>query len=488
MTTVQPVESEQSISVSDILNKNVRKHGLTFVSSLVSVIRLSRMYGFEHTMVAQGANQFIQSVNVFAGTEGYAALEARSEFLFLNEVRIKSVTGGNEAFEFLRKTLTTRGIGKVLFKAGVTLAQIQGLCQAVQACRESDKEPFKKVLEQLVSKGIDLITVEPPLEVKITSSVADCKNRSVEAYYKTMTVFREVMAACKINGKFPFRNSKRAMHSMIDTAQEDDTILLSLCAVRKPEEYAVTHATNTAILAVVLGNRLGLPRKVLSDLGLSALFADLGMGEVDSLITSKPGPLTDREWEAVHRHPMSAVKTFLQSSRMVDVVVRCIQTALEHHRGPDGKGYPKLPDGVKNTLFSDIIAICDSYDALTSPRPFRQKPLSPPEALGVMREKVGTKYDPLLFKVFVNTLGIYPVGTLVLLDTREIGVVIRGKEDPKMAPRPQVRLFCNSAGKTCDQMVDLGDMNAEGLFVRSVQRVVLPEELKIELRQHLSLL
>jgi len=146
-----------------------------------------------------------------------------------------------------------------------------------------------------------------------------------------------------------------------------------------------------------------------------------------------------------------------------------MQGAFEHHLHLDGSGYPHVayPQGV--SLGGRIIAIADCYDALTSSRVYRRTAEPPDATLRYIMQKGGTLYDPILAKLFVNVLGVYPVGTLCQLSSGELGVVMQSHPDPEQWERPRVKVIADSDGTPVDgAVVDLADPGAG----RSVARTL----------------
>jgi HD-GYP domain-containing protein (c-di-GMP phosphodiesterase class II) len=124
--------------------------------------------------------------------------------------------------------------------------------------------------------------------------------------------------------------------------------------------------------------------------------------------------------------------------------VRASSAIFEHHISLDGSGYPDLPNKRRPSLFARIVAIADTYNAMTSGRVYHRKRHLPDEAITSMSNRIDKSFDPLLLKVFINTLGIYPVGSVVALSTNEIGIVSRNNPDD--LERPEVKIIANSDG------------------------------------------
>jgi len=165
----------------------------------------------------------------------------------------------------------------------------------------------------------------------------------------------------------------------------------------------------------------------------------------------------------MERHPLRSVEFLLGEGVFSRSVLSRIVVAFEHHRLVHGGGYPPMSRGPD--LFSRIVSIAEAYDALTTDRPWRKAYL-PDEALGYMLSESGKRFDPALLKVFVNTLGLYPVGTLVRLTTGELAVVVYGGGEGGRATRPIVAMV-GPDGRPGKSM-DLMEKDAAGRLLRGI--------------------
>ena len=160
----------------------------------------------------------------------------------------------------------------------------------------------------------------------------------------------------------------------------------------------------------------------------------------------------------IRRHPVLGVKELLKLKGVDALTARIMQGAFEHHLNLDGTGYPSVdyPQGV--SLSGRIIAIADCYDALTSARVYRRAAVTPEATLRYILEKSGTAYDPILAKLFVNILGVYPVGTLCQLSSGELGVVMQSNPDPEQWEYPRVKVIAAADGAAVEGVeFDLAD-------------------------------
>jgi HD-GYP domain-containing protein (c-di-GMP phosphodiesterase class II) len=169
---------------------------------------------------------------------------------------------------------------------------------------------------------------------------------------------------------------------------------------------------------------------------MCGLFHDLGKIEIPLDIINKRGKLTADEYQVIQKHVLNSVRLILRLKTPRDLKSQIIIAPFEHHLKYDLSGYPQSIYKKPLSLHGRIIAIADVYDALTSPRIYRDKEISPTQALEIMVKGAGTDFDPILLKVFIRMIGIYPIGTLVKLDSGEIGLVTESsKEIDPLRPR-----------------------------------------------------
>ena len=237
----------------------------------------------------------------------------------------------------------------------------------------------------------------------------------------------------------------RVAQELVSSVVRDPRHLVALVQLPLDVAYEVRHPVNTAILALALGRRLGLTRGALLDLCLCALAADAGMADVPREVLGKASPLTPKELELVRRHPLDSVRRVLADPRLDRAARRRLIVAFEHHiEGADG-GYPKVFGWERQHLYSRIVSVCDSYDAMVAEKPWRQA-LLPDEALAQLVAESGARLDPTLVVALAETLGRFPVGTIVLLDTGEVAVVHASAADEADPTRPVVRTLITAQG------------------------------------------
>jgi HD-GYP domain-containing protein (c-di-GMP phosphodiesterase class II) len=262
----------------------------------------------------------------------------------------------------------------------------------------------------------------------------------------------------------------------------DEASLLGLTTLRCHDQYTHNHSVNVSLLSMALGNRAGYPKVELADLGLAALFHDLGKATIPMEVLNKPGEFTDEEWAMMRNHPTEGALSLAKMRGITNLPGRMASASFEHHMNMDFSGYPKLNLSWKISMTGRILMIADCYDAMTSSRVYRREPMSPSKVLGFMFAKAGTSFDPTLMKLFMTCVGIVPIGSLVLLDSNELAVVLKPAADPSDAEYPFVKVITDAAGEAIDngREIDLREKNENGDYCNYIVRLIDNSEHKFD--------
>ena len=221
-------------------------------------------------------------------------------------------------------------------------------------------------------------------------------------------------------------------------------LLLGLARLKTADNYTYMHSVAVCALMTALARELELAPEQVRSAGLAGLLHDIGKMAVPSSILNKPGSLSDAEFSSVRAHPAAGHRMLLEVDEIDPVA---LDVCLHHHEKLDGSGYPKGLCGEEISLYARMGAICDVYDAITSNRPYKQG-WCPAESLRRMAAWRGGHLDATLFAAFVKCLGIYPLGTLVRLQSERLAVVV-GQAAGKTLTSPTVRVFFSIRAGTC---------------------------------------
>lgn len=257
---------------------------------------------------------------------------------------------------------------------------------------------------------------------------------------------RQICAAAKEAVTSMFREAR--MGNAVDTARIDPLVdaiadsvarntsaLIGLARLKTADDYTYMHSVAVCAMMIALARKLGLDEGSVRSAGVAGLLHDVGKMLVPSTVLNKPGKLTDAEFSVIKGHPSKGHAFLLQASTIDPVA---LDVCLHHHEKVDGSGYPKGLSGARISLMAKMGAVCDVYDAITSNRPYKAG-WDPSESLRQMGQWTSTHFAPDVFQAFARTLGIYPVGSLVQLNSGHIGVVTEQSSSSLMTP--VVKLF-----------------------------------------------
>lgn len=244
--------------------------------------------------------------------------------------------------------------------------------------------------------------------------------------------------------------------------------LLTLLEGHSQDNYLYSHCVNVTFLVSHLGRRLGYPEESIHELALAGLLHDIGMAGEAEQLSSLPRTLTAEEWKVIAAHPTTAFEQLKTIAGLPQEVLAAISA---HHERPDGRGYP---GGLRDSAVADygrVLAVCDVYDALTHPRGYRQRRLSPAHAVKVLIDGANDRFDRRVVKALVDELSLYPRGSAVRLSTNEVGVVEQVHPGAPLRPVVLIRRDANRTPLHRPRRVDLLDQP----FVY-VKEVVTDEE------------
>jgi HD-GYP domain-containing protein (c-di-GMP phosphodiesterase class II) len=367
------------------------------------------------------------------------------DFIFINEVRIRLDLATYAAFSMASKSLDRHGIGTVMIYDGVTRDEWPPFLSLL--LQKPGESPYPDFLQRLQGTPVQHIEVGPERErTALDEDDTQSKERAKRAYFQTVEVAKNVLGDTRLGKSVNARRVKRAVQSIVDQVLNNETSIMGMTALRDYDDYTFTHCVNVCIFAVVLGQKLGLSKLQLYELGLGGLFHDIGKMRIDEEITNKPGALTDEEFEQMQQHTTEGLLALFNMHGFSEVPFRAMLMAYEHHMKIDLTGYPKNRRLRQPTLFSRIIAVADGFDAATSNRAYQSVPWRPEDALKEMRDNPKRGYDPLLVKALINVTGIFPVGTLLILDTHEMAVVTAPNPDPSKLNQPVVKIIYDPNG------------------------------------------
>ncbi len=333
-----------------------------------------------------------------------------------------------------------------------------------------------------VTKGLDVEQVaaehqndQPQAREAQTKSEPLNSNDVVEE--KRISVAEESAKASRV-----INASKKAVASMfkdvrmgkaVDTKELDSLVsdisssisrnesaLISLARLKTKDDYTYMHSVAVCGLMVALARQLALSEKKVKQAGLAGLLHDIGKAGIPNEVLNKPSALTDAEFDLVKQHPQRG-KDILLAAEVKDAAT--LDVCLHHHEKIDGSGYPHGLKGDAISLFAKMGAVCDVYDAVTSNRPYKAG-WDPAVSLQRMAQWEG-HFDDVVFKAFVKSLGIYPVGSTVKLKSGRLAVVIDQSQASLLTPMVKVFFSTKAKSRIPIQIIDFSKPNERDAIV-----------------------
>lgn len=252
---------------------------------------------------------------------------------------------------------------------------------------------------------------------------------------------------------------EKLTESLVVSEEKMLLALLLVSRMRTSDPYAYTHSLNVSMLGVMAARAMGYGQDTQLVFGMSGIFHDIGKTLIPDRILKKSGRLTTAEFEEIKRHPVYARKLLSQHRDMPEDVVH---VAHEHHEHHDGSGYPRGMKGAEINRVAAAISVLDTYDALRSDRYYKEA-VSSHKAICVVYSLRGKSFDPHLTDKFIKTVGIYPVGTIVALESGMKGIVTRQNGDNLL--RPHIRVILDGNNRYCERRdVNLLDEDTKGPY------------------------
>jgi HD-GYP domain-containing protein (c-di-GMP phosphodiesterase class II) len=466
-----------------------------FLVNFFSLSQNTRIHSDNHTLVVRGIEKFFESINECAENESLA-LKISNDQLFMNDEKLPYKRTTKNLFDNIIRYFDTRGLEGVRFLEDVNQASAEQIMAFLRLLEQSGQkpEPLTWLTDSLAAQNINWVELIKKSEIPQADQESSYKDkaqrweRARKDYTHAKATLEEV--AQKIKDKkraVGIGKTVRVVQDMVTNLMEDDEVYAAISTLRVFDDYTFTHSVNVAMLSMCLGRRIDLSRRTIASLGICALFHDLGKIEIPNEVLYKKDKLDDSELKLIEEHSLNSARLLLKLKASTDSKARILVPLFEHHLKYDLSGYPRADWKKPLTLFGKIISIADKYDTLTSSRTYRKSLLSPDRALGYMLDHAGKDFDPILIKVFINILGVYPVGTLLRLDTDEMALVV-SSPSRDFSKRPLVCILEKEGEGSYKKkkIINLDERDTRtGNYVREIIETYHPAAFGIQPVQHM---
>ncbi|HEX9093952.1 MAG TPA: HD-GYP domain-containing protein [Coriobacteriia bacterium] len=446
------------------------------LARLAGARRAVRFYPVGHPAVAEAVDGLFSVLSEFFASNVDVPLT-----FFENEVILGNqvLTEESMIFDQLVRDMSASGANGVVFRRGLAAAEITRALPilAADAAGLSAMGGLEAAIANAACGHVSITAVrayEPDQDVKVLEGMDAAR----ESYGEALDLVRDMDRLIRTNRVASAERVRGVVRSMVDNVISNRYALLELSGLKDYDEYTFFHSVNVAILSLALGSTVSSDRRFLNSLGVGALMHDIGKLTVDVQVLNKPGSLNSDEWSTVRLHPQYGAEA---AATMPGLDRASIVVILEHHMRYDMDGYPVRKPRRRQHLASRIVAVADAYDAMTSRRSYSAARLQD-QAMEVLAKNSGTAFDPVLVRLFLQLMGVYPPRSVVRLSSGEVGVVLRAGETDVL--RPLVRVIAGADGDLIEPAdVDLAEADQAG--ERTIVACLDPTGLNVEVDDYL---
>lgn len=456
-------------------NKEFLSHIENIISKLSAGIKTAQIYESNNLTFLKQANILYELIDDLLKKEGEAILLHRDNIFFINSVRVKVSFSSYHNQKFLSDELDRRAIGLISFEPGLEPKELEQFLVIMAKEPQKAKDPYEDIDKKMKSIPVYHIYLERvhPFGILARKEKVQIRKYAKKVFFKCIVYLNELFEKEQQNKRIRFKTTRRLMQSIIDLIVQDESFMIGLTNIKNFSEYELNHSVNVSVLAACMGRRLGLEKNELLDLSICAFLHDIGKLDIPKSILEKPSKLTEEEKKIIEKHPYFGAGKLARLSEVSSLPIISLHVALEHHICNDFSGYPKCWKIEDTSLFSRIIKLCDFFDAITTKRAYRAHTLSRSNALNLMLERGSSEFDPVLLKIFVKMIGIFPIGETVILNTGEIGVVMEVNPEDKFVTRPKVKIITDSEGNKVDgDLIDLAEDVENGRSRRYIHKAL----------------
>jgi putative nucleotidyltransferase with HDIG domain len=308
--------------------------------------------------------------------------------------------------------------------------------------------------ENELRQDVDLRMAKIAEEIQVEPQRVDLAREAERArllHGEANRIVRNMVQDIRLGRQIEMEQIEPLVENMIDSIFRNQDALLPLARLKDHDNYTFQHSVSVSALLVSFARGLKLDRAVIKEIAIGGLLHDVGKAKVPDDILNKPAKLTDAEFAKMKSHVVQSI-LILQNTPGISQIA--LDVAGQHHERFDGTGYPNKLKGDEISLYGRMGAIVDVYDAITSDRCYH-KGMAPTAALGRLLEWSKYHFDPALVRAYVKSIGIYPTGSLVRLESGRLGVVIEQHEESMMRPKVRVIFHAEHQRYLPQEVLDL---------------------------------
>lgn len=327
-------------------------------------------------------------------------------------------------------------IGAVKLHA-VAQRQDLGLATHKFSSQEGLQPPNPRVYDDSVTTAEEFVTAE--------TTLAEAER-----------VLQDCVVKLQSNGSFDVDAIEAAITPLVESVMRNRTALAALARMRKTDEYLYSHAISCSIWGAIIGRELGLPPKDINMLATTCALMDIGKTKISVELLNAPREPSEEEWKELRGHVNMGIDILVEQGLNDPRILTAIQT---HHERHDGSGYPEGLTGTKIPAFGRIAGLVDTYDAMISERPYAE-PLSSYQAIQEIHRAADTLFQTELVEFFIKAIGVFPVGSIIELNTGEVGVVISQSANNRLKPKVMLILAADKIKRDHLVVIDLSIQQA----------------------------
>ncbi len=388
----------------------------------------------------------------------------------MKEISIGELKPGMYVQDIVKQNgnLVIKSQGKVTSRAIVKNLKAKGILRLVI---DPSKEfvPEAEVSPTIPTSDEPAIPNQATPPERVKTSFKDEISRAKSLHDKGKGLQKRLLSSVAKNLPIDLKLPTEFAQHLVGSIDRNPNALMCLTKIREKDSYLLEHSLNVAVLLANFAKHIELPEVEIQELALAGFLHDIGKIKVPDEILHKPGRLTDDEMDVMRKHVDYGIET-LEEMKLPAALIR---TMAEHHERLDGNGYPQGKKDQEISLFGKMIAIVDTYDAITAHRCYKAG-MPSQKALKILLEDSPVKYDMALVQKFVKCVGVYPVGSLVKLTGEQVGMVVEQRPDAPL--KPIVKVFYSTRTDTYSAMIDLDLRHSQ----YKIEKAVMPEEFGID--------